>query len=566
MIGKDNSFLKKTKRYKEIISTFVAFGFSDVIDRSATLSQFRPLNMAVKEYRGRKLTDYSHNERIRMLLEALGPTFIKFGQILSNRHDILSKELIKELSLLQSNVAPFDPELAKEIVERSLGDKIENLFEYFEYESKFSASISQMHRARLIDGTEVAIKIQRPGIEETIKLDIEILFDIAAQVQKHSSTIAMFNPIGIVEAFRHQIMNELDFGYEKSNIKRFNKFFKDNQTIHIPIVYDKYSNKEILTMEYIDAIKISDINSSVNKDKYGFSSEIVLDRLTNAMFEQVFHLNFFHADPHPGNLFVAEGNILSFIDFGMVGVIKPNMKKTLSDMVYSIYNEDYTRFSKAILGLTNSKTVEDFDDFNNTVYGFIQKYINLSIEEINLEDAFNEIIAVINKYNLTLDGDITLMSKTAAILEGVCRKIEPNFVLMKKLRPLMKAYVRDQFRPKSILKQVQCSVYNLQDMITNLPKNLSSILAMVEDGTLEIKFNHKGIDEIANALDRAVNRLSYSIVLASMLISSALVVHAKIRPFVFGDIPIIGLVGFLLSAFMGFLLLFGHLIHYLRKK
>ncbi len=562
MIGREKRFFKKTGRYKEIISTVVAFGFSDIVDQVPMLRKFRLVHAAVKEYRGKKLTEYSHNERLRMLLEALGPTFIKFGQILSNRHDILSKDLIKELSLLQSNVAPFDPDIAKEIVERSLGDKIENLFEYFEYESKFSASISQMHRARLLDGTEVAVKVQRPDIEDTIKLDIEILFDIASQVQKHVSSIAIFNPVGIVKSFKNQIMNELDFGYEKSNIKRFHKFFKDDNTVHIPIIYDKYCNKEILTMEYIDAVKISDIN----KDKYDFSSEIVLDRLANSMFRQIFYLNFFHADPHPGNLFVGDGNVISFIDFGMVGIITPSIKHTLSEMLYSIYNEDYTRFAKAILGLTNSKTVENFDDFNNTVYRFIQKYINLSIEEINLEDTFNEIITVINKYNLTLDADVTLMSKTAAILEGVCRKIEPDFVLMKKLRPLMKTYIKEQFSPKSILKQVQCSVYNLQEMITNLPKNLSSILAMVEDGTLEIKFNHKGIDELSAALDRAVNRLSYSIVLASMLIASALVVHAKIRPFVFGDIPIIGLVGFLLSAFMGFLLLFGHLIHYLRKK
>ncbi len=554
--------MKKSGRYREIISTFIDFGFSDVVDQSPVLRKLHTVNAAVKKYNGRKLTEYTHNQRIRMLLEELGPTFIKFGQILSNRHDILSKDLIKELSLLQSNVPPFEPEIAKEIVERSLGDKTENLFEYFEYESKFSASISQMHRARLLDGTDVAVKIQRPDIEQTIKLDIEILFDIATQLQKHVNSVSIFNPVGIVEAFKHQIMNELDFAYEKSNLKRFAKFFEKDKTIHIPIVYDKYCTKEILTMEFIDAVKISEVND----EKYNFDNEIILDRLANATFQQIFHLNFFHADPHPGNVFVKDDNVVSYIDFGMIGMITPHIKKTLSEMVYSIYNEDYTRFAKAILGLTKLRTVENFSDFNNTVYEFIQKYINMSVDELNLEEVFNEIIAIINKYNLTLDADVSLMAKTAIILEGVCRKVNPNFVLMKKLRPLMKAYLKEQFSPKSILKQAQCTIFSFQDMITNLPKNVGNIMSMVEDGSLDIKFNHKGLDVVANALEHAVNRLSYSIVLAAILISSALIVHAKIRPFVFGDIPIIGLVGFLVSAVMAFILLITQFIRYIRRR
>ncbi len=562
MSKRDNSFIKKTKRYRKIISTIVAFGFSDIVDQSPVLRKLHTIQAAVKKHKGRKLTEYTHNQRVRMLLEELGPTFIKFGQILSNRHDILSKDLISELSLLQSNVPPFSPEIAKEIVERSLGDKTENLFEYFEYESKFSASISQMHRARLLDGTEVAVKIQRPGIEPTIQMDIEILFDIATQLQKHVSSLSIFNPVGIVEAFKHQIINELDFGYEKSNLKRFAKFFEKDKTVHIPIIYDRYCNKEILTMEFIDAVKISE----VNEPEYGFNNEVVLDRLANSMFQQIFHLNCFHADPHPGNVFVKDDNVISFIDFGMVGIITPNIKKSLSEMIYSMYNEDYVRFSRAILGLTKLKTVENFEDFNSTVYDFVQKYINMPVDELNLEETFNEIIAIINEYNLTLDSDVSLMAKTAIILEGVCRKVNPNFVLMTKLRPLMKGYIKEQLSPKSVFKQARSVVFNLHDMFSNFPKSVSNMMAMVEDGSLEIKFHHKGIDEIANALDRAVNRLSYCIVLAATLISSALMVHSGIRPFIFGDIPVIGLVGFVASGLMGFILLFTQFIRYIIRR
>ncbi len=558
---KDTNFINKSKRYREIISTIIAFGFSDIVDQSPVLRKLHTIQSVVKKYKGHKLTEYTHNQRIRMLLEALGPTFIKLGQILSNRHDILSKDLINELSLLQSNVPPFSPEVAKEIVERSLGDKTENLFEYFEYESKFSASISQMHRARLLDGTEVAVKVQRPNIEKTINLDIEILFDIAQQLQKHVSSISMFNPVGIVEAFKHQIKNELDFGYEKGNLKRFAKFFENEPTVHIPAIYERYCNKQILTMEFIDAVKISD----VNKEEYNFDNDLVLDRLANAMFEQVFHLNCFHADPHPGNVFVKDDNIISFIDFGMVGIITPNIKKPLAEMVHGMYSENYTKLAKGILGLTVSKKVSNFDDFSNSVYQFIQKFVNMSMEELNLEEVFNEIISIINKNNLTLNSDVSLMFKTIVILEGVCRKVNPNFVLMTKIHPLMKNYIKEQFSRKSISKQAQAAAMDMHDIISNLPKTFHNIMSMVEDGTLEIKFHHKGIDKITNTINSAVNKLSFSLILASIIIASAFIIHANVAPFV-GEVSLIGFIGICIAGLMGLILLFGYIKNYFKKK
>lgn len=560
-LKKRSKFLKRTGRYKEIISTCIAYGFSDIIGQIPTLRKFRFLRFFVKKHNGHKLTEYSHEQRIRMLLEELGPTFIKFGQILSNRHDILSPKLIKELSLLQSSVPPFDSEIAISIVENSLGDKIENIFLDFERESKSSASISQMHRATLLDGTKVATKIKRPDIETKIKLDIDILFDIAGLLQKYVSSIAIFDPVGIVSAFQTQITNELDFNYEKNNIKRFHKFFDKNNQIHIPKVYDKYSNKDILTMEFIEGVKISE----VNKEKYNFDNTIILDNLVNSMFMQIFNFSFFHADPHPGNIFIQEGNIVAFIDFGMVGIINPSVKHSLSEMIYSIYNEDYSRFSKAIISITKLKNVENFNEFNNTVYEFIQRYINLAIDEIALEDVFNEILEIIHKYNLTIDPSVSLMAKTAVILEGVCRDIDPTFKIIEKLKPLIRHYILEQFSPKSFFKQTQNIFYNGQDTLVSLPKKLNNIMDMVEDGSIEIKFNHQGIDNLSNAFDRAINKLSYSVVLASIIISSGLIVHAKLPPFIFGDIPIIGGIGFLVSGIMGFILIFTNFIRYLRR-
>ncbi len=558
---KNKNLFKRTVRYKEIISTCIVFGFSDIISQIPVLRNFRPLYFIAKKYEGKRLTDYTHAQRIRMLLEELGPTFIKFGQILSNRQDILEPSIIKELSLLQSNVKPFDGSIALEIIESSFGDKIDNIFSYFERESNASASISQMHRATLHDGTNVAVKIKRPNIEEKIKLDIAILFDIADLLQKYVPSISIFDPVNIIDAFKNQITNELDFSYEKNNIKRFNKFFKNDNTIHIPKVYDAYCSKEVLTLEFIDGTKISDIDKSA----YNFNNDIILDRLTNAMFVQIFHHNFFHADPHPGNLFVEKDNIIAFIDFGMVGIITPNIKKSLSEMIYSIYTEDFTRFSYAIINMTKLKTVNNFESFNNKIYELIQKYIDLSLDEVNIEEIFSEILSLIHKYDLTLDPSISLMAKTAVILEGVGRQLDKNFKIVDKIKPLIKDYITEQFNAKSIVKQVKNMIYSTQDIIFNLPKKINNIMSMIQEGSIEIKFNHQGVEDLANAFDRAVNRLSYSIVLASIIISSALILHAKIPPFIFGDIPIIGMLGFIVSGIMGFVLLFTQLIRYLRR-
>lgn len=554
-------FFKRTVRYKEIISIFIIFGFSDIISQIPILKNFKPLYSLAQKYHGKPLTEYTRYQRIRMMLEELGATFVKFGQILSNRHDILDKELIKELAKLQSEVKPFESEKVLEIIETELGDKAENIFSYFDETPSASASISQMHKAVLKSGESVAVKIKRPGIAEKVNTDVEILFDIAKLIEKHVPSLAVSSPISIVQAFKEQITKELSFAYEKNNIKRFYKYFENDKTVCIPKVYDEYTSQNILTLEYIDGIKISKI-----KNVPGVDVKVVTDRLVNAMLYQIFEHNFFHADPHPGNLFVIQNDVVAFIDFGMVGLITPSIKKSLVEMISAIYSEDYNRFSHAIINLTKKKEISDFESFNNKVYELIQKYISMTLEDIKLEEAFNEVIYIVHKYNLELDPYLVIMLKTAVILEGVGRYLDKDFKVIERISPFIKKYMQDRMKPTSVLKQLKTFFFDTQTTIRLMPAQINEALNTVKKGSMKIQFEHKGLEGLAAMLDSVANRLSYSIVLASIIISSGLIVHAKIPPFIFGDIPIIGMGGFLISAVMGFFLIATRIVRHFIKK
>lgn len=554
-------FFKRTLRYKEIISIFIIFGFSDIVSQIPILKNFKPLYSLAQKYHGKPLTEYTRYQRIRMMLEELGATFVKFGQILSNRHDILDKKLIKELAKLQSEVKPFESEKVLEIIETEFGDKAENIFSYFDETPSASASISQMHKALLKSGESVAVKIKRPGIAEQINTDIEILFDIAKLIEKHVPSLAVSSPVSIVQAFKEQITKELSFTYEKNNVKRFYKYFENDKTICIPKVYDEYTSQNILTLEYIDGIKISEIKNVPNVDV-----KVVTDRLVNAMLYQIFEHNFFHADPHPGNLFVMQNNVVAFIDFGMVGLITPSIKKSLVEMISSIYSEDYNRFSHAIINLTKKKEISDFESFNNRIYELIQKYISMTLEDIKLEEAFYEVIDIVHKYNLELDPYLVIMLKTAVILEGVGRYLDKDFKVIERISPFIKKYMQDRMKPTSVLKQLKTFLFDTQTTIRLMPAQINEALNTVKKGSMKIQFEHKGLEGLATMLDSVANRLSYSIVLASIIISSGLIVHAKIPPFIFGDIPIIGMAGFLISAVMGFLLIATRFVRHFIKK
>ncbi|WP_456060354.1 ABC1 kinase family protein, partial [Brachyspira pilosicoli] len=441
---------KSLNRTKEIISVIIAYGFKDIIAVTPILKLVKnPIQKFNVKYKGIDLRGYSRGQRIRMACEELGTTFVKLGQILSNRSDILPKDIIDELKKLQNNVKPFDEKEAVAIVEQELQKPISEAFESFDTTPKASASISQVHTAVLKTGEKVAIKVKRPNIEENILNDIEIITWLSSILEKYNEEFALIRPEKLIKAFKNQLLQELDFNFEKNNTIKFQKFFKNNKNIKIAKIYEEYSTKNILTMEYIEGIKISDI--SPDDTKYDRKKLVSIG--VDCVLERIFKLGFFHADPHPGNLMALDNNVLCFLDFGMIGFIPPTSKEAFSSLIMSINNADYINLAKAVLDLCNHSEVQNMEDFNMAIFMLVNKYIDMPLENINIEDIFNELISIIREFRLMLSGNIMLLIKSLIVLEGVGRDLDKDLKLIEHIKPFAFKYVKEQLKPDNLLKQ-----------------------------------------------------------------------------------------------------------------
>ena len=555
--------IKSINRAREIISIIIAYGFRDIIAMTPILKIIKnPIDKINIKHNGVDLRKYSRGERIRMACEDLGTTFVKLGQILSNRNDILPKDITAELSKLQNNVKPFDENIARNIIEEELGAKIEDIFESFESKPKASASISQVHIAVLKNGDKVAVKVKRPDIEENILTDIEIIIWLSNIIEKYNDEFALMQPQKLISAFKAQLLQELDFNFEKNNTLKFYKYFQNNKNIKIAKIYDEYSTKSILTMEYIDGIKISDISDDDTK----YDRKKLVSIGVDAVLEQIFMLGFFHADPHPGNLMALENNVLCFLDFGMIGFIPPNSKEAFSSIIMSINSADYLELSKAILDLCYHTEIKNMDEFNMAIFILVSKYIDMPLDNINMEDVFNELIFIIREFRLTLPSNIMLLIKSLVVLEGVARNLDKDVKLIEHIKPFAFRYIKEQIKPDNLLKQMKKFVHDYLHILREFPADIGDLVSVMKKGSMKIQLEHKKLESLSNTLDGLADRLSYSIVLASLIMASSLIITSNMPPLFHGT-SVIGMIGFGLSAIMGFIMIISRFIKkYVKKK
>lgn len=554
--------MKFINRAREIISIIMAYGFRDIIAITPILKIIKnPINKINIKHNGVDLRKYSRGERIRMACEDLGTTFIKLGQILSNRNDILPKDIIDELSKLQNHVKPFDENEAIDIIETELGKKIDEVFETFDMKPKASASISQVHTAVLKNGEKAAVKVKRPNIEENILMDIEVITWLSNIIEKYNEEFALMQPQKLIAAFKSQLLQELDFNFEKNNTLKFARYFKDNKNIKIAKIYEEYSTKSILTMEYIDGIKISDISA----DDQRYDRKKLVSIGIDSVLEQIFMLGFFHADPHPGNLMALENNVLCFLDFGMIGFIPPNSKEAFSSIITSISSADYLELSKAILDLCYHTEIKNMDEFNMEIFILISKYVDMPLDNINIEDVFNELIYIIREFKLTLPSNIMLLIKSLIVLEGVARNLDKDVKLIEHIKPFAFRYIKEQMKPDNLLKQFKKLVYDYANVLKELPVDIGDLVSVIKKGSMKIQLEHKKLESLSNTLDGLADRLSYSIVLASLIMASALIIASDIPP-LFNGTSVIGMIGFGVSAIMGFIMIISRFVNKYIKK
>jgi ubiquinone biosynthesis protein len=541
------------KRYRELVDVMVKHGFGYLVDRYG-LRPSHPLRGWLKSKPLKEqLILLSEAERLRLALEELGPTFIKFGQILSTRHDLVPEEFIRELSKLQDSVPSFRFSDVQKIIKTELGKKIDSVFISFNPEPLAAASIGQVHMAKLPGNVDVIVKVMRPGIEKIIETDLAILLSLARFAEKHMKDSKIFNPVGVIEEFSRIIRQEIDYTHEAQNADRFFLNFKDSETVSIPQIYWKYTTKRVLTMKYLEGIKISDMERI---ETAGLDRRTISNNFVNAYLKMIFEDNFYHADPHPGNIFVASGEKIIFLDFGMSGYIDPVLKENLINLIIAMQRNDIDTF---IESLTEMGIVVDMETQENVLRyrleEIINRYYSLDVKFIDPIMFLRDILDVVIKSNGKIPTNIMLLLKTLVTMDELSRELDPDHNVADFIEPYARKMFEERTSASYILKDTTKTIWNFVRMVKNLPRRVNHILTKAEKGTLKLELEHKGLDNLIEKLDIVSNRLSFSIIIASLIIGSSLIIQTGMSPSLLG-VPLLGFFGFFIAGFLGMGLLY----------
>jgi ubiquinone biosynthesis protein len=491
-----------------------------------------------------------------MAIEELGPTFIKLGQFASNRPDILPAELVTALESLQDGVPPFSEQDAVKIVESELGKPVQVLFKEFCEKPFASASMAQVHRAVLTDGKVVAVKVQRPRLAENVNTDLEILYHLASLIEKHYPNLEVFNPIQLVYEFSNAIKKELDFTIEASHIDHFAHNFKDDPTIHIPKVYHHLTSEKVITTEFIQGIKITNLNELVNA---GMDPKEVASRGASIVLKQIFVHGFFHADPHPGNILVTTDCVICFLDLGMTGILTPTSREKLSSIIIGVASRNPQKIVKTLYDMSEQQ-LERKEDLEYEIAELIEEYASRAISTINIGEILNKLSFLLAVHKLKIIPGFYLLVKAVVTIEGIGYKLDPDFNMMEHLEPFAEHLAKEQFGALHIAKEGVDTLQDLFFLFRDFPAESRELIQVIKWGKLKIGFEHRGLDPMLRKFDQLVNRMVFGLVLAALVIGSSIVVLSKIPPTIYG-LPVIGIIGFLAAFVMAFWLLISILRH-----
>jgi ubiquinone biosynthesis protein len=527
------------------------YGFGDLLDTLKVEQYLEVGRQWISKKDHVQIDKLTRSERTRLALQELGPTFIKLGQILSTRPDLIPLSYVQELSKLQDNVSQFSYDEVREIVKSETGRYPEDLFRHFETSPLAAASIGQVHRAQLMENDQVVVKVQRPGIRKIIEVDLEIMFHLAGLMERHLEEAKLFRPARILDEFANSLEKEIDYTLEASSIENFARQFMDDETVYIPRVYRELSTQRVLTMEYVDGIKASDVEGL---HQAGYDLPEIARRGANSMMKQIFVHGYFHADPHPGNLFILPGNVICFLDFGMMGRIRREEREDFSELLVELIEKDEKKITHVMLKLTDYEHEPDKSQLERDLAEFVNQYLYRPLKETNIAKMFQRLLEILAGHQLRLKPDLFLMIRAVSAVETLGRSLDPDFMLMTHAEPLVRSVHLGRFAPKRIVQDLVDSGSELVALLRIVPGEIRSILKLAKEGGVKVEFEQRGLDPLLLTHDRTMNRLAFAIVLAALIIGSSLIVLSGVPP-KWHDIPVIGVVGFIVAGLMGFWLL-----------
>jgi ubiquinone biosynthesis protein len=486
---------------------------------------------------------------LREALEELGPTFVKLGQILATRPDLIPENFIMELTKLHDDVRPVPFVQIRGVIEKELTGSIEELFLEFQKEPLAAASTAQIHRATLPGGEHVVVKVQRPGIRETMQRDLQLLKRLA-RLTKFTPNIAVLNPQEAIDELIISTNLELDYLNEANNIQQFSENNQEVQFLRVPKVYSQYTTSKVLVMEYLEGVRLDDLEYLETE---GYDREDIANKLVHNYLKQLLEDGFFHADPHPGNIHIVDTKI-AFLDFGLVGVLSDSLREKFQELLMGIALQDMELMTHSVMGIGLWRGKVNAKKLARDLEEVYSDYINLPLEKINLAELMERILKTARVNNIAMPREMTMLMRGLVTLEGVVAKLAPDLSIIELAIPYARRLFFENWDPKEDLARGLRGVFRLSRSAIKLPEKLLTLVDNALSGKLKFEMEHTNLDRAIAELSKMANRIVFSLIISALIIGSSMLANANIGPKIYG-IPVFGAIGFLGAAVMGLWLL-----------
>ncbi|MBD2720642.1 ABC1 kinase family protein [Hymenobacter armeniacus] len=519
--------ISNLSRIRQVAEVLLRYGFEDVVTTTPLrrlVSQARRLNWQRAD---RQVFETTRWERVRLIIEELGPTFIKLAQAMSNRADLLPEALIDEFEKLQSNVPPFETALARQIIEEELGRPITEVFSEFDDTTLGSASIGQVHRARLLTGEEVVVKVQRPGVREKVRSDLALLHELVRLTSGFLQKQGLANPQDIVDAFERSMSKELDYTAEARSMEQFRKLYADYTTFYIPKPFRELSTARILVIEFVSGCKITD---KAQLQEWGLSPEAVAENGMDIYLTQIFEFGVFHADPHPGNVLVRPDGTVVLIDFGMVGRLTKQQKYAFAGVFIGMARQDARSMALNFRRLALTAEIPDMRAFESDLSQLIEDFATLDVKEMSMSDLADALQTVIYNYKLQVPGAVFLILRALVILEGIGKVLHPRFNTFEFVRPYGAKIIREQYSRQNLLSEAEYTGTQLLALLQTLPSDVRQIVRKISKGELRLKFELVGYQTLLRKADQLVSRTILALLSVGGLLFSGLSLVGRYSP------------------------------------
>ncbi len=545
---------RSLKRLKDIAVVLSRHGFGELVER-LHLGRYVPvLNKLARAGRGADglAIAVPTPERVVHAFEDLGPTFVKFGQLLATRPDLIGEQYVSAFSSLQDRVAPFPSAAARAIVEEELGRPVGEVFARFEEDPAASGSLAQVHFAELLDGRRVAVKIKRPDAEKLFLADLDLLGLLADMAEKHLPELARFHPRMIVEEFGRNLRREINFTTEAGTMVKFAKILGPDSPVRVPEVHWALCTPSLLVMERFDGRRLSDLQGL---RAAGTDTKKLAGDIGACFLKQFFEHGFFHADPHPGNILALADGRVGLLDFGAVGHISPELKGQLATTLIALVRGDLDLIISVYTDMGIFSEGADIGALRLDLIEFLDRYYGLPASKVDMGAVFSDLLRVARRHDVQLPRDFVMLGRSFVLMSGLLRQLDPEVNVAEAVRPYAERLLLQRLDPRNLIKRAGANLYYIASFLHSLPRDLRMLMKKAQAGRLALTFRHEGLEHLTKELDRASNRISFALIIAAVIVGSSLIMGAQIGPVVslggVNKVSILGLAGYLFAGFMG---------------